>query len=242
MKKFLASVLTLVLVSISTAALAAVPANLGISKQDIVRTETYVHTREPENLSVAKQELIRYHDSGQYEKDIEKVIREAKRYLKSRIAHPAHNGKKPAIVLDIDETSLSNYPDMVKMNFGGTLDQIREAEKKGNDPAIKPTLRLYELAKEHGVAVFFITGRYEHERAATEENLKKTGYRNWDGLILRSEEYKHKSSSAFKSSVRKKLTEENYEILLNVGDQQSDLNGGYAEKAIKLPNPFYFIP
>jgi hypothetical protein len=28
----------------------------------------------------------------------------------------------------------------------------------------------------------------------------------------------------------------------NVGDQQSDLDGGFAEKAFRVPNPFYFIP
>ncbi len=30
--------------------------------------------------------------------------------------------------------------------------------------------------------------------------------------------------------------------LLNVGDQDSDLEGGYARNRVKLPNPFYFIP
>ncbi|HEX3434983.1 MAG TPA: HAD family acid phosphatase [Solirubrobacteraceae bacterium] len=33
-----------------------------------------------------------------------------------------------------------------------------------------------------------------------------------------------------------------YRIIVNVGDQQSDLDGGFAQRAFKLPNPFYFIP
>ena len=30
-------------------------------------------------------------------------------------------------------------------------------------------------------------------------------------------------------------------ILVNIGDQQSDLAGGHARRAFKLPSPFYFI-
>jgi hypothetical protein len=29
--------------------------------------------------------------------------------------------------------------------------------------------------------------------------------------------------------------------VVNLGDQESDLDGGHAERAFKLPNPFYFI-
>jgi len=28
-------------------------------------------------------------------------------------------------------------------------------------------------------------------------------------------------------------------IIANIGDQESDLAGGFAEKTFKLPNPFY---
>lgn len=33
-----------------------------------------------------------------------------------------------------------------------------------------------------------------------------------------------------------------FRIIVNVGDQESDLAGGHAERAFKLPNPFYIIP
>ena len=32
-----------------------------------------------------------------------------------------------------------------------------------------------------------------------------------------------------------------YRIIANVGDQESDLTGGGADRSFKLPNPFYFI-
>src|SRR6185312_25067 len=33
-----------------------------------------------------------------------------------------------------------------------------------------------------------------------------------------------------------------YDIALNVGDQWSDLQGGYADHYLKLPNPTYYLP
>ena len=33
-----------------------------------------------------------------------------------------------------------------------------------------------------------------------------------------------------------------YRIVVNMGDQPSDLADGHAEKAVLLPNPFYRIP
>jgi len=41
---------------------------------------------------------------------------------------------------------------------------------------------------------------------------------------------------------RGKIAAQGYTIIVNVGDQQSDLDGGYAERAYKLPNPFYYLP
>jgi hypothetical protein len=32
------------------------------------------------------------------------------------------------------------------------------------------------------------------------------------------------------------------EDVASMGDQQSDLTGGYAERTFKLPNPVYFLP
>jgi HAD superfamily, subfamily IIIB (Acid phosphatase) len=35
--------------------------------------------------------------------------------------------------------------------------------------------------------------------------------------------------------------QEGYTIILSVGDQESDLKGGYAERVFKLPNPVCFL-
>jgi predicted secreted acid phosphatase len=201
-----------------------------------------VAAKEPVNLAVIKHKLERYHDSGEYLHDISDVATKALRYLELRVERGDFKGKKPAIVLDIDETSLSNYPDMVRLDFGGTIEEIRQDEDKGTDEAIEPTLKLYRYAKAHHIAVFFITGRHEEERQVTEENLQKAGYLNHDGLILRSGDYKKAPASVYKTAMRNQLIEKGYDIILNMGDQQSDLRGGYADKTFKLPNPYYLIP
>jgi hypothetical protein len=45
----------------------------------------------------------------------------------------------------------------------------------------------------------------------------------------------------FKIDTRRKLEQDGYVIIANIGDQNSDLVGGYAERFFKLPNPFYLM-
>jgi len=192
-----------------------------------------------ENLDAFKGRLIQYHDSEKYEKEISAVIKQAKTYLKTRLAQKSP--KKLAMVLDIDETSLSNYNDMFDMQFGGKLKDIIAEEGNGTDTVIKPTLELYQYAKAHKVAVFFVTGRSEIYRTATIKNLKLANYKNWDDLILKPKKYEHKPAAIYKIAARKAITNKGYDIVINIGDQMSDLSGGYSDKIFKLPNPYYFI-
>ena len=39
--------------------------------------------------------------------------------------------------------------------------------------------------------------------------------------------------------MRKNIVNNNYDIILNVGDQPTDFEGGYWKRALKVPNPFY---
>ncbi len=204
---------------------------------------------EPENLNNHKQTLIEYYKSGQYEKDIEAVIHQAHTYLKEHLtcrkSQSTVSNKKLAIVLDIDDTALSNYKDLHSLNFGGNHDLWDEFAHKADAPAISHTLKLYQFARANGIAVIFITGRREGKvlRTATIKNLKKAGYNHWDKLILKPIAFHQKPTALYKASMRKQLSEnEGYNIILNIGDQKSDLTGGYAQKSFKLPNPYYYIP
>ena len=47
----------------------------------------------------------------------------------------------------------------------------------------------------------------------------------------------------YKSQTRAHAEEKfNLHIIANFGDQYSDLIGGHADKAVKLPNPTYYLP
>ena len=45
----------------------------------------------------------------------------------------------------------------------------------------------------------------------------------------------------YKSGERRKLVRAGYDIIVNIGDQASDLRGGFADHRVKLPNPMYLI-
>jgi hypothetical protein len=50
------------------------------------------------------------------------------------------------------------------------------------------------------------------------------------------------STIQYKSAVRRYVESQGYDIVANVGDQFSDLIGGYADETVKLPNPTYYLP
>ncbi|MEO7598039.1 MAG: HAD family acid phosphatase, partial [Opitutus sp.] len=89
-----------------------------------------------------------------------------------------------------------------------------------------------------GVDIVFITGRPEKHRNATEENLRNIGCFDYAALICLPDGLKSTAAS-FKTSARGILAAGGVTIIANIGDQLSDLNGGFAERTFKLPNPFY---
>ena len=150
------------------------------------------------------------------------------------------HGKKQAIVFDVDETALSNYSAIVADGFVyGPKSQAEAVDEIGT--AIKPSLDLYNLAKAKGITVFFITGRGEAQRAPTEDNLKREGFVGYQQAILKPAGFVG-TTVAYKAGARKAIEDQGYNIVASVGDQYSDLAGGYADRLFKLPNPFYFLP
>ncbi len=195
---------------------------------------------EPNNIGQLITEIKHYHDSGAYQHELNLAIDKAKQYILNR-AQTSQN-EKLAIVLDIDETSLSNYSSMEARHFMPDHKKIHEDILAARGAPILPTLSLYREALKHHVAVFFVTGRNPSERSATIKNLKQAGFNKWNGLYVRTNHYKNKSIIPFKSSIRAEIIRQGYKIIASIGDQHSDLKGGYAEKTFKLPNPYYYLP
>ncbi|HWP26857.1 MAG TPA: HAD family acid phosphatase [Xanthobacteraceae bacterium] len=205
----------------------------------------------PPNLGLLKRRLINYKCFGGYDRDVARVLARAQRHVERR----APRVKQPALVLDVDETALSNWRQMLANDFGyiieGPCDMqpgfacgVRAWERLAQAEPIKPTLALFNAAKRKGVAIFFITGRTDgvQERAALETNLRGAGYEGWTELIMRPPGFNASSAADFKAAERAKIERRGFRIIANVGDQWSDLRGGHAERRFRVPNPFYFIP
>jgi hypothetical protein len=226
----------------------------------------YLGSQTSYNAGDWENALRKYHDDKVYDAQIAKVDSWAAKWI-SRTGHRGkprfkfvrkrghHRGvklvrrsrhghgndkRKPAIVFDVDETALSNYTAINADNF--TFGPQSQAEAQNEiGTAIKPSLDLYKLAQQKGIATFFITGRRENVRDHTASNLQREGFTNYTELVLKPNDFTG-STVAYKSGARAAIEAKGYRILANVGDQYSDLAGGHGAVAFKLPNPFYFLP
>jgi predicted secreted acid phosphatase len=195
--------------------------------------------QEPENHAIVVDRLMRYHDYGEYDREIREVANSARDYLASVIKTEDPKANKLAAVFDIDETSLSNWDAMADCGFCSYSVQSK-LYSIAHDPAIVPVLELFNFAKKNGVTVFFVTGRPEAQRAVTIQNLNEVGYSGWADLIMQPDGNKLPAST-FKPHDRKEIESKGYRITLNIGDQASDLAGCCAERIFKIPNPFYLL-
>ena len=190
---------------------------------------------EPPNLSLLKQELKTYLDDGRYEAGLAAVAAEARTWVEQR----APRGDGPlAIVFDIDETILSNLAHMREMDFGYVPALWDRWVELADATPILPVVEVFRAARRHGVAVFFITGRKTTDARGTIENLRRTGLDDYAELHLKPADFPG-PTQAFKTETRRQIAAQGYTIIANLGDQHSDLDGGYAERTFKLPNPFY---
>jgi hypothetical protein len=219
-------------------------------------------TTPPINIGLLADALIVYRCTD-YDADVANTLAQARAWVAQR----APQVSRAAIVLDIDETSLSNWEEIYHNKFAyiptgacdlksGSACGQRAWELSARATAIQPTLELFNLTKGlkdkdgNPVAVFFITGRYEDpfERIATEWNLRKVGYDRWERLYMRPDSTRDdKFVSTYKTSKRVEIEDkDHYTIIANVGDQLSDLvgdqAGDHADRCFKITNPFYFIP
>lgn len=189
------------------------------------------------SILFACDDLFAYYQSGAYHEALEQALEQAKCLVQKNFATTV----SPAIVLDIDETSLSNLPAMQDKNFLLSEDERHALARGGQLPAIQGTLELVKFAKENNIAVYFVTGRDESLRDATVANLQHSGFNDFDGLYMR-EPNQTCETAQFKAHARQAIESLGHHIILNVGDQTSDLLGGHADHHLKLPNPFYHIP
>jgi acid phosphatase len=204
---------------------------------------------QPANIGDLKFDATDYYDSGAYLIDLQLAAAPAIAW----ITEEAQRVTRPAVVFDIDETALSNWEAIKANDFGrvfdGPCDRLPEGpcgwrawDLRAQSTVIQPTMDIFTAARDHGAAVFFITGRDETQRAATERNLQAVGYTGYTKLIMEPPGAHYVSAADFKAPQRAQIQQQGYTIIANVGDQPSDLDGGFSERTYLLPDPFYRIP
>ena len=198
---------------------------------------TPVATADTTRTSTPPAALTAYYDSGQWSKAIATVVKKAKSNLKKDLSSstaPRH----PAIVLDIDETSVFNAPCLEPVDWD--LSGLATCALNG-EGTVTPVLSLYKYARKKQVRVVMITGRREALASVTRQLLTSLGYSSGFQLVLRPASDTRSSVVPYKSAARAAVERRGFTILANVGDQRSDLAGGHAKGRYKLPNPAYLI-
>jgi hypothetical protein len=191
--------------------------------------------------------------TGAYANEVAGVEAAAQRYLRSRLTH--RHGRL-AIILDVDDTTLVTYNFEIAVNF--VFNPVTQAEYV-NGERFREVFGMPALANwaaAHGITVFFLTGRNHAQRDGTAGNLTKVGFTvpvDETHLYLK---YLATDTSfpaylpcaptctttEYKSLTRAHIESLGYDIAGNFGDQFSDLNGGFADRTFKMPNPMYFLP
>ncbi len=156
-------------------------------------------------------------DYAAWQRDVQAVVDQATPYVTERTADA--RGRKQAIVLDIDNSSLET-------DFHWTTFPT---------PAIKPVLELTRYAHSRGVAVFFVTARPGILDSVTDWNLRQVGY-PVSGLYVRHLPDLFQGVSTYKTAKRAEIEAKGYTIIANIGNNSTDLVGGHAERTFKLPD------
>lgn len=157
-------------------------------------------------------------DYATWKRDVTTALDGARAWIEDRSADTG--GRKTAIVLDIDNTSLETH---------------FHPFWKLPTPAVTEVRDLARWADSRGVAVFFVTARPGIIHALTDWNLKKAGY-PVDGLYVRDLPDLFEEVSAYKTEKRAEIEAKGYTIIANIGNNTTDIVGGHAERAYKLPD------
>ncbi|PEN88350.1 5'-nucleotidase, lipoprotein e(P4) family [Bacillus cereus] len=162
--------------------------------------------------------------------------------------------KKPAIVLDLDETVVDNSPYQamtVKENKRFPY-KWEEWIQQAKAEALPGAVSFLQYANEKGVSIYYISNRKQNQIDATLQNLQKLNLpqANKEHILLQRKDEKGKDER------RKKVATE-HDIVLLFGDNLSDFIGFdeksvqdrnqaveemhavFGEKFILFPNPMY---
>ncbi|MET9350756.1 HAD family acid phosphatase [Streptomyces termitum] len=192
-------------------------AALGLTALLVLGTAPAAAAADPDT-HLASTAAVQGVDYRTWRADVAAVVAQARPYIEERAGNAGD--EKQAIVLDIDNSSLET-----------DFHPFWELPT----PAIPEIRALVDDAHARGVAVFFVTARPGIIHSLTEWNLKKVGY-PVDGLYVRSLPDLFAEVSAYKTEKRAEIEAKGYTIIANIGNNTTDIVGGHAERAFKLPD------
>ena len=202
--------------------------------------------------------LHQFSDNSAYAHETEGIATDAGTYLAQQ-AHKKHSGT-PAILFDIDDTTLNTYSYEIYSNFvfnPTTNGYFVNAGSASVFPPVPGMVDLEQKALAEGYTVFFLTGRPKNattdQKPATLANLRDAGYDVVDDQVYLKDASgvtqpwlsscaPSCTTTQYKSLTRQHIESLGFDIVANFGDQFSDLNGGFADRTFKMPNPMYFLP
>ena len=180
------------------------------------------------------KEIKDYVKNGHYHRDLEELVQQAKVFVSYEMLT---NKSNKAIIIDIDETILSNLPYISKQIHLNDVEKLNRWQKTSSCEAIMPILALYNWLLDKEVKIYFVTARPLDLKDATIENFKRLNIQQSE-IIFRDQAI-WPVPKEFKIAMRKKIVNNDYDIILNIGDQPTDFEGGYWKRALRVPNPFY---
>jgi len=205
--------------------------------------------------------LHTFDPNGSYAQETQGLAAEAQTYLdraaKKQDRKNSTQAAKPAILFDVDDTTLNTYNYEIYSNFVYNPTTNAAFVNAAAFPAVPHMVDLEHYAESKGYTVFFLTGRPVAQHDGTVANLTNVGYDVTDAnLYLKDATAVTEpwlascvvggkftcTTIQYKSMTRAHIESLGYDIVANFGDQFSDLTGGFADRTFKLPNPMYYLP
>jgi hypothetical protein len=205
----------------------------------------------PNSIDGADILLHTFSPTGAYAREVAGIQASVGTHL-AKVAKQGKTTGTPAILFDIDDTTLVTYNYEIYANFVYNPTTNAAFVNSASFPAVPGMPAFAAQAAALGYEVFFMTGRPEAQRAGTLTNLQNEGYGSpaADHLFLKDQTLPWLSSCAptcssaqYKALTRQHLIQDlGYDIVANFGDQPSDFTGGFEDLTVKMPNPMYYLP
>jgi len=230
-----------------------------ITNIDVLRQQIRNYYGDPLNTGVSSPD-------SNYAHEAKSVAAAGSRWLTAR----HHGDGTKAILLDVDDTALLTWNYEVASNFAYNPATNATYVNGQLFPAVPGMVDMVTAAQRAGYAVFYLTGRPAAQKAATLGNLTSDGvgvdagypqpttlvdgegglftkpavadYPDYLKAACAGDPNGSCTTLHYKTATRAHIEALGYDIVANFGDQYSDLDGGYADRTFKLPNPNYFLP